>query len=66
MQHPLTLLLALGAVCTAGSCLAASDTVSLYLTDKGSDKRLAPLGTLKLSDLKQPTEKQQCVFVDPA
>jgi glucosylceramidase len=44
---------------------AASKTVKVYVTEKGSDKRLAPSGSLTFTDNPQPPETEFSVFVDP-
>jgi glucosylceramidase len=44
---------------------AANKTVKVYVTEKGSDKRLAPAGSLTFSDNPQPPETEFSVFVDP-
>jgi glucosylceramidase len=44
---------------------AANKTVKVYVTEKGSDKRLAPAGSLKFTDNPQPPETEFSVFVDP-
>jgi len=44
---------------------AANKTVSVYVTEKGSNKRFAPIGTLKFTDSPQPPETEVLVFVDP-
>jgi glucosylceramidase len=45
---------------------ANNKTVKVYVTEKGSDKRLAPAGTLTFTDSPQPPETETLVFVDPA
>ncbi|MDB5286204.1 MAG: glycosyl hydrolase [Mucilaginibacter sp.] len=44
---------------------AANKTVKVYVTEKGSDKRLALTGSLKFTDNPQPPETEFSVFVDP-
>jgi glucosylceramidase len=44
---------------------ANNKTVKVYVTEKGSDKRLAPAGTLTFTDSPQPPETETLVFVDP-
>ena len=44
---------------------AANKTVSVYVTEKGSNKRFAPIGILKFTDSPQPPETEVLVFVDP-
>jgi glucosylceramidase len=44
---------------------AANKIVKVYVTEKGSDKRLALTGTLKFTDNPQPPETEFSVFVDP-
>ncbi|MDB5001590.1 MAG: glycosyl hydrolase [Mucilaginibacter sp.] len=44
---------------------AANKTVKVYVTEKGTDKRLAPAGSLTFSDNPQPPETEFSVFVDP-
>jgi glucosylceramidase len=45
---------------------AANKTVKVYVTEKGSNKRLAPTGTLTFTDNPQPQETDVAVFVDPS
>ncbi|MBK0378104.1 glycoside hydrolase family 30 protein [Mucilaginibacter segetis] len=45
---------------------AANKSVTVYVTEKGSDKRLAKTETLKFTDDPQPPETQVSVFVDPS
>ncbi len=40
--------------------------VIVYVTAKDTGQRLAKVGELHFVDLSQPTERQQCVFVDPS
>jgi glucosylceramidase len=40
--------------------------VNVYVTAKDTGQLLAKVGDLHFADLAQPTEKQQCVFVDPS
>lgn len=42
-----------------------SRPVAAYVTAKDTGQRLAKVGELHFVDLAQPTEKQQCIFVDP-
>ncbi len=42
-----------------------SRPVTIYLTARGTGQRLAQAGQLHFVDLPQPSEKQECVFVDP-
>ena len=51
---------------TGASLSAAPRAGDVFLTEQGSDRRLAPAGTLQFEPLPQPSEKQQCVFVDPS
>jgi glucosylceramidase len=44
---------------------AANKTVKVFITEKGTDKRLAPAGTLTFTDSPQPPETETLVFVDP-
>ncbi|MFA6087380.1 glycoside hydrolase family 30 beta sandwich domain-containing protein [Mucilaginibacter sp.] len=44
---------------------AANKTVKVYVTEKGSDKRLAPAGSLRFTDNPQPPETEFVIFVDP-
>lgn len=44
---------------------AAPDHVTIYLTAKGTDTKLAKSGETSFFDLEQPTEQQAAVFVDP-
>jgi glucosylceramidase len=44
----------------------AARPVAVYVTAKDSGQRLARTEELHFVDLPQPTEKQQCVFVDPS
>lgn len=57
--------LAVAAIAVA-STAAAAPTGRVYLTQKDTDRRLAEAGTLTFRPLAQPSERQQCVFVDPA
>lgn len=43
----------------------ASRPVAVYVTAKNTGQRLAYAGQLHFVDLPQPSEKQECVFVDP-
>jgi glucosylceramidase len=45
---------------------AANKTVKVYVTEKGSNKRLFPAGELKFETEAQPPETETVVFVDPA
>lgn len=45
---------------------AASKSVKVYVTEKGSNKRLSQTGTLKFVDHPQPPETEVSVFVDPS
>ncbi|WP_374949961.1 glycoside hydrolase family 30 beta sandwich domain-containing protein [Mucilaginibacter sp.] len=45
---------------------ALNKTVKVYVTEKGSNKRLAPGGSLKFTANPQPPETETLVFVDPA
>jgi glucosylceramidase len=45
---------------------AAPQPAQVYLTQKDSNERLAPLAELQFEPLAQPSEWQQCVFVDPS
>jgi glucosylceramidase len=45
---------------------AANKTVKVYVTEKGSNKRLAPTGTLTFTNNPQPQETDVAVFVDPS
>ncbi len=66
MKHSTTLLLsALTAVLACASPLRAGVTGTVTLTDRDSGHRLSSMGALAFAPLPQPTEKQQCVFVDP-
>ncbi|HKI69200.1 MAG TPA: glycoside hydrolase family 30 protein [Verrucomicrobiae bacterium] len=40
--------------------------VTVYVTAKDTGQRLAKAGQLHFVDLPQPSEKQQCIFVDPS
>jgi glucosylceramidase len=44
---------------------ATNKTVKVYVTEKGSNKRLAANGELKFSSNPQPPETETVVFVDP-
>lgn len=70
------LLFLVGCVCLSGSVSAqsakpkmlysaANKTVKVYVTEKGTDKRLAAAGTLTFTDSPQPPETETLVFVDP-
>lgn len=43
----------------------ANKTVKMFVTEKGSAKRLAPAGELKFTTEAQPPETETLVFVDP-
>ncbi len=43
----------------------AAGRVTVYLTAKGTQKKLARTGELSFLDMEQPTEKDAAVFVDP-
>ena len=45
---------------------AADKTATVYITEKNSNKRIAPSGKLKFTDNPQPGETEISVFVDPA
>ncbi|TWR29212.1 glycosyl hydrolase [Mucilaginibacter pallidiroseus] len=45
---------------------AANKTVKVYVTEKGTDKRLSPDGSLKFTSNPQPPETEFAIFVDPA
>lgn len=50
-----------------GSALAAAmPAVAVYVTAKDTGQRLARVADLAFTGLPQPSEHQQCVFVDPA
>src|SRR6266705_2724700 len=57
------LMLALAAVSRAAD---DGSSIKVYLTAKDTDQRLARVADLKFEPLPQPTEQQQCVFVDGA
>src|ERR1017187_4796455 len=44
----------------------AAKPVTVYLTAKDTGQRLTRTGELRFVDLAQPTERQQCIFVDPS
>ncbi|MDB6066490.1 MAG: glycosyl hydrolase [Pedosphaera sp.] len=44
----------------------SSRPVAVYITAKGTTQRLAKAGELEFTALPQPSEQQQCVFVDPS
>jgi glucosylceramidase len=48
-----------------GATFAQTKTVAVYVTAKGTGQRLARADSLSWVDLPQPSERQQCVFVDP-
>jgi glucosylceramidase len=48
------------------STRAQNKSVAVYLTAQHTKQRLANTGSLSWIDLPQPTERQQCVFVDPS
>ena len=57
----------MGSVLAFASVSRAADDsspVKVYLTAKGTDQRLSRVADLKFESLPQPTEQQQCVFVD--
>ena len=57
----------MGLVLAFASVSRAADdgsSVKVYLTAKDTDQRLARVADLKFEPLPQPTEQQQCVFVD--
>src|ERR1700761_2305487 len=45
---------------------AANKTVKVYVTAKGTDKRLSETETLHFTDKPQPVETETVVFVDPS
>src|SRR6201996_6721062 len=45
---------------------AANKTVKVYVTAKGTDKRLSQTETLHFTDKPQPVETEVAVFVDPS
>jgi glucosylceramidase len=45
---------------------AANKTVKVYVTEKGSNKRLSQTGTLSFVNYPQPPETDVAVFVDPS
>ena len=49
-----------------GATFSQTKTVAVYVTAKGTGQRLARAEALSWMDLPQPTEKQECVFVDPS
>ena len=69
--------LALGLACTTAMAIcqapakpkmlysADNKTVQVYVTEKGSDKRISQTGTLSFTDSPQPPETDITVFVDP-
>jgi O-Glycosyl hydrolase len=51
-----------------GSLAVAADVprpAQVYLTQKDSDHRLASVGAIEFKSMRQPSEREQCVFVDP-
>src|ERR1700722_12422136 len=51
---------------TAASPAEAGGAVQVYLTAKDTGQRLTRVADLDFAPLPQPTEHQQCVFVDRA
>ncbi|OOG68722.1 glycoside hydrolase family 30 beta sandwich domain-containing protein [Flavobacterium sp. A45] len=49
----------------AQSFYAKDRTVTVYTTAESTNLRLSKTDNLKFSELKQPTERQTCVFVNP-
>ena len=49
----------------AQSFSAKDKTVTVYTTAESTNLRLSKTDNLKFSELKQPTERQTCVFVNP-
>ena len=43
---------------------AQTNSIAVYVTAKDTGQRLARAGSLAWTDMTQPSEKQQCVFVD--
>ncbi|MGA2750156.1 MAG: glycoside hydrolase family 30 protein [Verrucomicrobiota bacterium] len=58
--------LTLAAIVLTSSAWAQHNTAAVYLTAKDGQQRLAKMEDLNLTDLAQPVEQQQCVFVDPS
>jgi glucosylceramidase len=49
-----------------GASFARTKTVAVYVTAKDTGQRLAQADSLSWIDLPQPSEHQQCIFVDPS
>ena len=49
-----------------GAAAAQSPTVAVYVTAKDTGQRLARTNPLSWMDMAQPSERQQCVFIDPS
>jgi glucosylceramidase len=59
--------LVLSAVLLLGdSAHSQNRSVAVYVTARHTKQRLSNTGSLSWIDLPQPTERQQCVFVDPS
>jgi glucosylceramidase len=50
----------------SNSAFAQNKPVAVYVTARHTKQRLSNAGSLSWIDLPQPTERQQCVFVDPS
>ena len=66
MKHKQTVLpFVISAILFADQSCFANDAATVYLTAKGTDYRLAKMPDLSWSDMPQPSEKVDVVFVDP-
>ena len=63
--YPTALLMA-AALSLPGAAAAQSPTVSVYVTAKDTGQRLSQTNPLSWMDMAQPSERQQCVFIDPS
>jgi glucosylceramidase len=61
---PLLAVLISGIVAGAGADENSTHSVSVYITAKDTGQRLAKTADLDFVAMSQPTEKQQCVYVD--
>lgn len=57
--------LVIAGAATSSLAAATVPTAQVYLTQKDSEHRLTRVDELKFEPLAQPTERQQCVFIDP-
>jgi glucosylceramidase len=66
MKITLPALLTAAMLAVAGMAIAQSTTIAVYVTAQATGQRLSQGKDLSWIDMPQPTERQQCVFVDPS